>query len=148
MVLSFKSYWRCRSCCATRGDVTCATLTCWPAYQRLSLQRYPQCLQLVHQGSGVNRCIYVVLTRVSLPVQSAVTYMFVCSSGVCFEIRGSVYQHKLRNSRSRVQRKLVSGPDPMLTSKRTRAVQLRWLKPNIYFSETYIEDKNKGRGAR
>lgn len=60
-------------------------------------------------------CLYAGLTWVSLPVKSAVTYMFVCSSYVCFEIRGSVYQHRLRNSRSRVQRKLGSGTAPMLT---------------------------------
>lgn len=49
------------------------------------LQRYPDCLQYVHEGTGVNRCIYVVLTCVSLPVISDVTYMFVCSSYVCFD---------------------------------------------------------------
>lgn len=94
-------------------------------------------LQYVREGTGVNRCIYVVLTWLSLPVQSAMTYMFVCSSYVCFEIRGSVYQHRLRNSRSRVQRKRGGGAIPMLTSKRPRAVQLRWLKPNIYFLGMY-----------
>lgn len=137
LVAVWMSHWRCRCCFATWGAITCTALTCWPAYQRLPSQRYPDCLQYVHGGTGVNRCIYTVLTWVSLPVKSDVTYMFVCSSYVCFEIRGSVYQHRLRNSRSRVQRKLGSGAVPMRTSKRTQTVQLRRLKPNIYFLGMY-----------
>lgn len=49
----------------------------------------------------------MVMTPVSL-VQSAWTYVFVCCGTVCLETRGSVYQRRLRNFRSRehhVQRK-------------------------------------------
>lgn len=93
------------------------------------------------RGIGVNGCIYMVMTLVSLAVQSAWTYMFVCSGTVCFEIRGSVYQRRLRNFRSRehcVQRKPMTELISILTSKSTWATQLHWLKPNIYPVVTYV----------
>lgn len=74
------------------------------------------------RASGVNGCIYMVMTLVSLAVQSALTYVFVCSGTVCFEIRGSVYQRRLRNFRSRerhVQRKPATKLISIPTSKST-----------------------------
>ncbi len=71
---------------------------------------------------GINGGIYMVMTLVSLAVQSARTYMFVCSGTVCFKIRGSVYQRRLRNFRSRerrVQRKPTTELIAILTSKST-----------------------------
>lgn len=93
------------------------------------------------RGIGVNECIYVVMTLVSLAVQSALTCVFVCSGTVCFEIRGSVYQCRLRNFGSRerrVQRKPATELISILTSKSTWAIQLRRLKPNIYLVVTYV----------
>lgn len=74
------------------------------------------------RGIGVNGCIYMVMTLMSLAVQSALTYVFVGSGTVCFEIHGSVYQRRLRNFRSRerrVQRKPATELILMLTSKST-----------------------------
>lgn len=74
------------------------------------------------RGIGVNECIYTVMTLLSLAVQSALTCVFVCSGTVCFEIRGSVYQRRLRNFESRerrVQRKPATELISILTSKST-----------------------------
>lgn len=51
------------------------------------------------KGIGVNGCLYMVMTCVPLAVQSAPTYVFVCSGAVCFGTCGSVYQRGLRNVR-------------------------------------------------
>lgn len=40
----------------------------------------PTVFTLKVRGTGVNGCLYMVLTLVSLAVQSAVAYMFVCFS--------------------------------------------------------------------
>lgn len=93
------------------------------------------------RGTGVNGCIYMVMTPVSLAVQSALTYVFVGSGTVCFEIRGSVYQRRPRNFRSRerrVQRKPATELISIQTSKSTWAIQLCRLKPNIYPVVTYV----------
>lgn len=93
------------------------------------------------RGTGVNGCIYMVMTPVSLAVQSALTYVFVGSGTVCFEIRGSVYQRRPRNFGSRerrVQRKPATELISIQTSKSTWAIQLCRLKPNIYPVVTYV----------
>lgn len=74
------------------------------------------------RGTGVNGCIYMVMTLVSLAVQSALTYVFVGFGTVCFEIRGSIYQRRLRNFRARerrVQRKPATELISIQTSKST-----------------------------
>lgn len=104
------------------------------------LSPIPAVFTLRPSGIGVNGCIYMVMTPMSLAVQSAQTCVFVCSGTVCFEIRGSVYQRRLRNFRSRerrVQRKPMTELISRLTSKSAWAIQLHWLKPNIYPVVTY-----------
>lgn len=86
----------------------------------------------------------MVMTLVSLAVQSARTYVFVCSDTVCFEIRGSVYQRGPRNFRSRerhVQREPTTEVILILTSKRTEPCGKYLSCSDVHIVEEYKKEQ-------